>query len=172
MLPLAVFLLVMAGHALYVRHEARLPVKGWAADSAIVDNGLWGFRPYFEAQNYLTGYAYALPLAFAAVALRRYRECRQRRRCGARNAAIGGVTLAGVLAGSGCFLLGCCGSPMLGVYLSLFGASFLPWAKPLVAGLTTVMIAAAYWWMRSRSLQERSREPCCTPSGETASGCK
>ncbi len=42
LLPLAVFLLVMAGHAIYMRHEARLPVKVWAADSAIVDSGMIG----------------------------------------------------------------------------------------------------------------------------------
>ena len=64
---------------------------------------------------------------------------------------------------AGCFLAGCCGSPMLGVYLSLFGASFLPWAKPLVAGLTTAMIAGSYWWMRRR---ERA---CCGAAGDA--GC-
>lgn len=163
LLPLAVFLLVMVGQAFYVRHESRVPVSDWASNSAIVDNGLWGFRPYFEAQDYLTGYSYALPLAFAAVALRRYRECRQRRQCGARNAAIGGITLSGVLAGSGCFLLGCCGSPMLGIYLSFFGAAFLPLVKPLVAGVTTAMVAFSYyWWIRrpSRNDAKLSKSAC------------
>lgn len=115
---------------------------------------------YLEAQSYWLGYSYALSLAFAAVALRRYQE---QRMCVARNLAVGGVTLTGFLAFAGCFLIGCCGSPMLGVYLSLFGASFLPWAKPLVAGLTTVMIAASYWWMRSRSRRAKPSAPCCTP---------
>ena len=41
-------------------------------------------------------------------------------------------------------MLGCCGSPMLAVYLSLFGAAFLPWAKPLIALLTTVTLFAAW----------------------------
>ncbi len=124
---------------------------------------------YLETQNYWRGYSYALSLAFVAVALRRYRE---QRVCLARNLAVGGVTLAGFLAFAGCFLIGCCGSPMLGVYLSLFGASFLPWAKPLVAGLTTVMIAVSYWWMSSRSRKTKLCEPCCAPSSDTVSGCK
>ena len=114
---------------------------------------------YLEAQSYWLGYSYALSLAFAAVALRRYQE---KRMCAARNLAMGGITLTGFLAVAGCFLVGCCGSPMLGVYLSLFGASFLPLAKPLVAGLTTVMIAASYWWMRSRS---RTNNQAVNPTG-------
>jgi hypothetical protein len=126
----------------------------------VVDNGYWGFGPYIEARDYLTGYSYASSLAFAVVAFRRYRE---KQMCSARNFALGGVTLSGFLAVSGCFLLGCCGSPMLGVYLSLFGTSFLPWAKPLIAGLmTTVMIAVSYWWMRIRSRKEESSASCCT----------
>lgn len=62
----------------------------------------------------------------------------------------GGLTFSGILAATGCFLLGCCGSPMLGVYLSFFGAAFLPLAGPFVAGLTTVLIGASYFWMNHR----------------------
>ena len=40
---------------------------------------------------------------------------------------------------------------MLPVYLSLFGAAFLPWAKPLVAGLTTLMIGATWLWLARRT---------------------
>lgn len=87
--------------------------------------------------------------------------------CAARNLAIGGVTLSGVLAVAGCFLLGCCGSPMLAVYLSLFGAAFLPFAKPLVAGLTAASLVAGWWWMKRRErlvLAERAASetnPAC-----------
>lgn len=157
-LPLAVFVLVFVLHALYVRHEVRLPAQGWA-DAGIVDNGFWGFGPYLRARDYFTGYSYALPLAFVTVALRRYRE---QRMCASRNLAVGGVTLTGFLAFAGCFLIGCCGSPMLGVYLSLFGASFLPWAKPLVAGLTTTTIGASYCWMRRRSSASGTTDAVCS----------
>ena len=167
LLPLAVFTVAFVIHAFYVWHLARLPVSGWADDSGTLDDGLWGFRAYIEAGEYLTGYSYALPLAFAAIALRRYRECRQQRMCAARNVAIAGVTLSGFLAGSGCFLLGCCGSPMLGIYLSFFGPSFLPLVKPLVAGVTTVMVAFSYyWWIWRRNQKEAKLSPDCPTSDD------
>jgi hypothetical protein len=100
---------------------------------------------YLETQGYWLGYSYALSLAFAAAALRRYRE---ERFCSAKTLAFGGVTLSGFLALAGCFLVGCCGSPMLVVYLSLFGAGFLHLAKPLVAVVTTLSIIGAWWWMK------------------------
>lgn len=102
---------------------------------------------YIAGQSYWLGLSYGSSLAFAAAALRRYRE---RRLCSARNLAIGSVSISGVFAVLGCYLLGCCGSPMLGVYLSLFGAAFLPLAKPLVALLTIVSLGAAWWWMKRR----------------------
>lgn len=99
---------------------------------------------YVDAQDYWLGLSYGVTLAFAAVAFRRYREQRTRRD---RNLALGGLTLSGGLSLVGCFLLGCCGSPMLAVYLNMFGASFLPLAKPLTAGLTLASVLAAWWWM-------------------------
>lgn len=155
LLPCAVFLAVVLLHYLWLgafpeRNAAQArwetvgapPVTSW-------------FNRYIETQGYWMGYSYALPLAFAAVALRRYRECREQRACAARNVAIGDVTLSGVVAAAGCFLTGCCGSPMLGVYLSYFGASFLPLVKPLIAGITTLMVAFSYyWWIWRRSRHE------------------
>jgi len=99
---------------------------------------------YVESQDYWLGYSYALALSFSVLALRRYREGRF---CAARNMAIGGATFTGFLAVAGCFLAGCCGSPMLVVYLNLFGAAFLPLAKPLMAGVTTISIGTSWWWM-------------------------
>ncbi len=167
MLPVLVFVIVVLIHFLWLGlFPARAAAQTLWEDVPTEQGSSWVSR-YLEAQSYWLGYSYALPLAFASVALRRYRE---QRMCAARNLAIGGVTLSGFLAVAGCFLIGCCGSPMLGVYLSLFGASLLPWAKPLVAGLTTVMIAASYWWMRSRSRKGNSDNPCCTPSDDKSCG--
>lgn len=101
---------------------------------------------YIDGQDYFLGYSYALALCFAAVAFRSYREKRA-----AGGFAVGGIGFSGFLAFAGCYLLGCCGSPMLGVYISLFGASFLPFAKPLVAIITTLSIIASWWWMNRRS---------------------
>lgn len=118
---------------------------------------------YTESGSYWMGYSYAVSLAFASVALRRFRE---RRLFGAGKVALGGATLSGVAAAAGCFLAGCCGSPMLGVYLSLFGASFLPWTKPLVAVVSTATIGASYWWM-----VRRERKCCCAGGEGKGGGC-
>ena len=53
---------------------------------------------------------------------------------------MGGITLVGVLMAGGCFLIGCCGSPMLAVYVSLFGSRALGVGKPLTALVTLVSV--------------------------------
>lgn len=155
-LPAGVFVTVVAVHFTWL---AVFPEQDQAqALWVTVAGGGSAFERYGETQAYWLGFSYALSLAFAVVALRRYRE---ERFCAARNLAIGGVTLSGFLAVAGCYLIGCCGSPMLAVYLSLFGAAFLPLAKPLIAALTTVSIVVAWWWMRhshkSQQLFEEKR---------------
>lgn len=97
------------------------------------------WKQYFERGDHWFGYSYALAAAFTAFAVGLM--VRQRRR--AARGVLGGVTLLGVLYGAGCFLIGCCGSPMLAVYLSVFGASILGLLKPLVALITTVSVAAS-----------------------------
>ncbi len=105
---------------------------------------------YIDEGSYFLGYSYALAISFATVAFRSYREKRIR---SAGGFAVGGLTFSGFLAFAGCYLLGCCGSPMLGVYMSLFGTGFLPFAKPLVAVITTLTIVGSWWWMnRSKRL--------------------
>jgi hypothetical protein len=146
LLPALVFLSVGLVHYLWLGvFPERDPAQARWQTVPASEDASW-FNRYVETQSYWMGYSYALPLAFAAVALRHYRECRQQRACAARNVAIGDVTLSGVAAAASCFLTGCCGSPMLAVYLSLFGASFLPLVKPLIALLTTVTVLLAYYW--------------------------
>ena len=140
-LPLAVFVTVVAIHFVWLGATAQpcdVQNPGGTLDPA--SEATWWDR-YVRTGGYWTGYTYALSLGFASIAFRNYRE---RRFCSGGAAVVGGVTLSGFLAFAGCFLVGCCGSPMLGVYLSLFGAGFLPFAKPLVAGITTVMISFFY----------------------------
>jgi glucan phosphoethanolaminetransferase (alkaline phosphatase superfamily) len=158
-LPLFVFLTIIAVHYVWMGYfPERDPVQDrWV--SVATTEVSW-YRHYVESQSYWLGYSYALPLAFAAVTIRRYR--RQRRRAG-RILAIGSVTLTGFLATAGCFLLGCCGSPMFAVYLSLFGASFLPFAKPIVAALTTAMIVAAWAWMNRQTRRVACDAESCAP---------
>jgi len=148
LIPLLVFVRVLVVHFLWTGFFPDVdPAQSrWLeVDAAASESWL---KRYIETQSYWLGYSYGLSLAFAAFAFRRWREQRQ---CATRNVAIGGVTLTGFLAVAGCFLVGCCGSPMLVVYLNLFGASFLPFAKPLVAGITTLTTAGLAWWMNRRT---------------------
>ena len=142
-LPLCVFVTTLALHYFWLGLFPETdPIQDqWA--TVVASQPSWWLR-YFEGQSYYLGYSYALALAFATEALRRYREDQA---CAARNLAVGSVSFSGVLAVAGCYLLGCCGSPMLAVYLSVFGAAFLPLAQPLVAVLTTLMIGLSWWWM-------------------------
>ena len=142
-IPLTVFAAVVAMHFLWlVIFPEQDPAQSrWA--TADLAQGSWLTR-YVEGGSYWLGISYGISLAFAAIALRRYRE---RRFCVARNLAIGGVTFSGALSVVGCYLLGCCGSPMFAVYLSLFGAAFVPLAKPLVAVVTLLSIVLGWWWM-------------------------
>lgn len=152
LLPIGVFVLVVIAHYLWAgMFPERNPVQDrWATVTAAP---FW-LQRYVDSQSYWLGFSYALSLAFAATALRRYRE---ERFCRARNLAIGGVTFSGFLAVAGCYLIGCCGSPMLAVYMSLFGAAFAPLAKPLIAMLSVLFIGGAWWWMNRRSCGEVER---------------
>lgn len=142
LLPLAVFLAVMGVHFVWLGlFPEQDPAQSRWADLPAGDSS-W-LKTYLDAGSYWLGYSYGIALAFAAVGLRRYRE---QRLAANRNLALGSISLSGVLAVAGCYLIGCCGSPMLAVYLSLFGAAFLPWAKPLVATLTTVSLLAAWFF--------------------------
>lgn len=133
----------------------------WAA--LPVEDVDWFVR-YLEAGEYWLGYAYALSGAFAVIALQNLLAARSKNR--ERSAegvlAVGSFTFAGALALGGCFLIGCCGSPMLAVWLSIFGASFLPFAKPIIAAVTTVTIAAAWVWMVRRNKRcNKDASVCC-----------
>jgi hypothetical protein len=166
-LPLVVFVGVAIVHFVWVGlfPEENPAQQQWAAIPTTVGTGWW--RAYVESQSYWLGYSYALAFSFAVMALRWYRE---QGSCTSRNAAIGGFTFSGLLAVGGCFLIGCCGSPMLIVYMNLFGAAFLPLAKPLMAGITTVSIVAAWIWMyRKSSMAKNAVNPA--DSNEVACDC-
>ena len=150
LMPAAIFVGVFLVHYVWL---AVFPERSAVQNQWVAVPETYGgiLKRYLEGQNYWLGFSYALALAFVAASFRRYREesC-----CQSRNLAIGGVTFTGVLAVAGCFLLGCCGSPMLAVYVSLFGAAFAPVAKPLAAGITLLSVVGASWWaghQRNRS---------------------
>lgn len=127
----------------------------WLRISDAHDDSAWA--RYVGQGEYWFGYSYALAAAFTVFALAQ--TVRQRRR--AAQGIVGGVTMLGVLYGAGCFLIGCCGSPMLAVYLSLFGSSVLGFLKPLVALVTTISVVVSTVLIIRRA---RTTEcDCCAP---------
>jgi hypothetical protein len=158
MASIVIGIVVALGHTLYLRHLAAAAMAGWA-DGGPVAADLWGFGPYLRAQDYFLGFSYALGTAFAVWAVWR---CIRARTAVAAVGAAGSVTFIGVLLAAGCFLIGCCGSPMLAVYAGLFGAKMLGAGKPLMALITLVFVGIGYWSL-SRKLARGAACACCTP---------
>jgi MFS family permease len=152
-IPAIVFVAVWAFH--YLWHGVfpeQAPLQSHWVEVAVADDQWWD--RYVATQSYWLSFSYALSLAFAAYAFQRYRrDCY----CVGRKLAIGSMTLTGSLAIVGCFLIGCCGSPMLPVYLSLFGAGFISLAKPSVALVTLGSIVAAWFYLH---FKRPSAAPC------------
>lgn len=146
LLPYVMFFGVFSGHALYLRIQAAMPAEGWA-DVGVGQGALWGFDYYVQAQDYYMGFSYALGAAFAVWAFLKYLTVRQ---VAMAAGAAGSVTLVGVLMGAGCFLIGCCGSPMLGIYAGIFGAKSLGVGKPLMALVTVLSVGFGYWYLSRR----------------------
>ena len=153
--PLVVFVGVFILHASYSLWKDIQLSKRWI--------GMENDRPlslYIERQDYLLGFSYALAAAFTIYAFLKFLQNRKKGVVG----MVGGVTLTGVLYFLGCFLLGCCGSPLLPVYLSLFGSSFLGFTKPLTLILTTTSVGLGYLWMEKRTKTSKS---CCVENVKT-----
>ena len=156
-LPPIIFLGVLVGHALYMRQQAAAPAEGWA-DVGVGSGAWWGFAPYIIEQDYYMGFSYALGAAFAVWAVGQFLRSRQ---AAMAAGAAGSVTLVGVLMAGGCFMVGCCGSPMLGVYMGVFGAKALGVGKPLMALVTFLSVGFGYWYLARRSKREICTDSTC-----------
>lgn len=157
-LPLLAFALVLGLHFAWsgTHPECADPSGACATGCAPQSSWLAGYR---ESGSYWLGLSYAASAAYAVAAIRRALE---RRSKAARAGAARGFAISTLLPFVGCWFAGCCGSPMLGVYLNLLGARFLPFAKPLVAGLTAVMLTASWAWTRRRE-KSQAAASCCGP---------
>jgi hypothetical protein len=150
LVPTIVFVAIFVAHALYVGACAVSAPSGWSDfGMSATTAGPLGLGAYWRGQEYFIGFSYALGASFAAWALARCISFRQAR-VAAGGAAVGGITLVGVLMAGGCFLIGCCGSPMLAVYVSLFGSRELGVGKPLTALVTLVSVSCGYWCLSRR----------------------
>ncbi len=151
--PLTGFVLVFLSHALYSIWKASQISQQWAQFENV---SVLSF--YLEQRLFFLGYSYALAGAFTVHALLRFL---QNRRTGV-SGVVGGITLTGILSIGGCFLLGCCGSPMLAVYLGLFGSSFLGFTKLLIAMVTTLSVVIGCCWMDKKAGSCCDRNDKCT----------
>ena len=162
-LMIMTFVSVFLFHALYLRHIAAEPSDGWADIGVSI--GLFGFGPYFRAHDYFLGFSYALSAAFAAWGVAQFIISRRR---AASIGAAGGVTFVSLLIAGGCFLIGCCGSPMLPIYVALFGANALGFTKPLIAAITLLFVSCAYWCLARRLKQSGCIDSCCNDISQCA----
>jgi hypothetical protein len=114
----------------------------------LIPDDISSLKRYVDSKSYWFGYTYGICLAFISIALRKYLKDK----CNSyRNIALGGMTLTGFWAVAACFLIGCCGSPMIVVWLNLFGAAFMPLAKPFIALITTVSLIITWFWMSKKN---------------------
>ncbi len=152
-----IFVGVYAAHAFYVSRIVATPMEGWA-NSEVMGTGFLGLGSYLQGQDYYTGFSYALGAAFAAWAIGRFLRSRQTAMAAG---AAGSITFVGVLMAAGCFMIGCCGSPMLGVYLGIFGAKALGVGKPLMALVSLASVGVGYWYLSRRIKKEICVDSSC-----------
>ncbi|NOX25774.1 MAG: hypothetical protein GXP59_06630 [Deltaproteobacteria bacterium] len=146
-----IFFVILAGHFIY-----SVPT----ATSTTTVNGQWAsyrldlpprsrLSRYMQAGDYWLGLSYALAGGFAAFCL--LRAVRRRRQT--IISSTGGIALSGLLWAGVCFFTGCCGSPMLPIYLGLLGPKFIGVTKPLTFAITilSIFIGVIIMFRRPRS---------------------
>jgi predicted Kef-type K+ transport protein len=159
----AVFLAVLAGHFLLsTRGSGTLATGGVWARYDFATHSASALARYVAAGDLWVGLSYAVAATFVAFSVLRLIERRR-----STGAALGGMALGGLLWAAICFVVGCCGSPMLPIYLGLLGPRFLGVTKPLTLVLTLASIAAGYAVMlrRDRACGLPRRGVPASPSG-------
>ncbi len=138
-IPLVTFVILILLHLSYFKlTESSCAGTAW-------------FQKYIKEREYFLGISYALSFTFMAFAFLKFKENRK----AALKAAFGSGLLA-VLLWFLCFLFGCCGSPMLVVYLNLIGLSKLKVPKLILLIMTIVFIGIGYIW-----LIKKTPKGCC-----------
>jgi len=138
-IPLAIFITVFVLHLFYYRiTESSCAGSAW-------------FQKYIGEQEHFLGISYALSFAFMSFAFLKFKENRKK----ALKAALGSGILA-VILWFLCFLFGCCGSPMLILYLNLIGLSKFKVPKLVLLIMTIIFIGIGYIW-----LVRKSSKGCC-----------
>lgn len=133
-IPLITFIAVIILHLLYfkIRKESCGAI-GW-------------FQRYIRDQEIFLGISYALSFAFIAFSFLKFKEDKKN----ALKAATAGGFFT-IILWLFCFLFGCCGSPMLIVYLNLLGVSGLKIPKLFLLLMTIIFIGIGYFRLIKRA---------------------
>jgi hypothetical protein len=140
--PIISFAVVLLSHAAYSIQSAYSIAKKWASIEEVSY-----LASYLKEGDYFLSMSYASAAAFLVYAFVKMYENKKKGAVGVAS----GVTLMGFLYFGVCFLLGCCGSPMLVVYIGLFGPKFLGFTKPLMFIITIISIVIGIIWLEKRS---------------------
>lgn len=152
------FALTLIIHFLWVSKDLA-PKLQWADVKSVSENTISGYEMYFQDGEYYFGLSYALAIAFTHFAFSRIKIDRKKGATG----FLGGITFSALLATFGCFIIGCCGSPMAIVYINMFGSSYLNVAKPLMFIITLLSVVYAY----RKMTKNKSCKTCEDGSCET-----
>jgi len=144
LLLLTIFIIALSLHLAYFKvTEEHCASIGW-------------FQRYVLEQEYFVGFSYALSFTFMTFAFLKYKENRKN----ALKAGLGSGLLV-VFLWFSCFFFGCCGSPMIIVYLNLFGLSTLKIPKVILLLMTVIFLSIAYiFLMRKQSNCYCNGKPC------------
>jgi hypothetical protein len=147
------FVITLIIHFLWVSQDLE-PNSVWADSIELSEQPqLSGYELYLKDGEYFLGLSFAIAIAFSVFAISRINTDKKKGVMG----VLGGTSLSAGLYAFGCFLVGCCGSPMIVIYAGLFGSSFLGFTKPLVFVVTALSIAFAYW-----RLTRIAKGECCS----------
>lgn len=135
-IPILTFILVFVLHLLYFK----------SVNSACLTGDVEWFTLYLRYQEYYLGFSYAISVAFAVFAFMKFRTCKSK----SIGVGIGASAWVIALWTLGCFLVGCCGSPMWIVYLNLFGISVLKVPKWSIAIMSLFMVLLGYIWLTKK----------------------
>ncbi len=136
-LPMFAGLIVFGAHIAWYVLFPESNASGWGNVAPSFFDRL---QTYTACGTPWLGASYALSAAFTAYALLIFRENRRKAAAG----AVGGLAAMGALYAAGCFALGCCGSPMLPIYLGLLGGKFAGLGGPVMFGLTLLSVGIGF----------------------------
>ena len=136
-LPITAGLIVFGAHIAWYVLFPESNASGWGN---VVPSFSDSLQTYSTSGAPWLGASYALSAAFTMYALMILRQNRRKAAAG----AVGGLAAMGALYAVGCFALGCCGSPMLPIYLGLLGGKLAGVGGPVMFGLTLLSVGIGF----------------------------